>query len=171
MRIDSIEGQGTTVEVWLPTAKADEDHAEAAAPGRSLASGGRERVLVVEDDAAAAELIAVHLRGAGLSAAFATNAEDALRLASALRPAAITLDVLMPNVDGWEVLSRLKSTPECASIPVLIVSVVDEQSRGLLLGANDYLVKPVARETLLGALAAAGVPIDRSAHQPTRHGP
>jgi CheY-like chemotaxis protein len=96
-----------------------------------------------------------------VSVAFARNADEALRFAAELHPAAITLDVLMPHVDGWAVLSRLKSTPSLAAIPVVIISVVDELSRGLVLGANDYLLKPVSRETLLTSLDLSGVPLQR----------
>ncbi len=163
--VRSEPGKGSLFIVMLPrlrTATVGPMPIDDPDPGQSL-------VLVVEDDAAAAELIGQHLRGAGLSAVFATDADQALRLAAELRPAAITLDVLMPDVDGWAVLSRLKATPGCASIPVLIISVVDEQSRGLVLGATDYLLKPISRETLLAALASAGVQMPKAAQSFPAH--
>jgi CheY-like chemotaxis protein len=69
-----------------------------------------------------------------------------------VRPAAITLDVLLPGMDGWEFLSRAKSDPALADIPVIIVSMLDERGRGYALGAADYVLKPVNREDLLAAL-------------------
>jgi PAS domain S-box-containing protein len=116
-------------------------------------------VLVVEDDAHSAELITAHLRAVGLSVAVADNADEALRLAELLQPVAITLDILMPGIDGWAILGRLKHNANTAQIPVVIVSVGDNISRGLLLGASDFLVKPVSRDALLQALEATGVPI------------
>ena len=120
-------------------------------------------VLIIEDDPQAAELIGGHLRAAGLSVAFATDAEQALRLAEQLRPVAITLDILMPGLDGWAILGRLKRLPSTRGIPAVVVSVVDDPGRGLLLGATDYLVKPVSREALLQSLEASGVPTRRVA--------
>jgi CheY-like chemotaxis protein len=114
---------------------------------------GETLVLVVEDDPSAAELISNTLRGAGLSVAFARSAEEAIRLAVELGPAAITLDIVMPGSDGWAALAQLKSTPVTSSIPVVVISVVDEPNRGILLGATDFLVKPVSRDALLAALA------------------
>jgi CheY-like chemotaxis protein len=155
--VRSEPGKGTAFTVELPSLRV----ARAAEMPKSDPGPSEALVLVVEDDARAAELIAGHLRGAGVSVAFARNADEALRFAAELHPAAITLDVLMPHVDGWAVLSRLKSTPSLAAIPVVIISVVDELSRGLVLGANDYLLKPVSRETLLTSLDLSGVPLQR----------
>ncbi|HEX7672455.1 MAG TPA: response regulator, partial [Polyangiaceae bacterium] len=98
------------------------------------------------------------LRGAGLGVAFARSAQEAVRLAGELRPVAITLDIVMPGADGWAALSQLKSSPATSSIPVVVISVVDEPNRGLLLGAADVLVKPVSRDALLASLDRVGVP-------------
>ena len=78
----------------------------------------------------------------------ATNGEEGFRLAKKIRPLLITLDVVMPECDGWTVLNRLKNDPELADIPVIMVTVVDNEARGLDLGASNYLIKPVQRERL-----------------------
>ena len=75
-------------------------------------------------------------------------AEEGLALARQLHPALITLDVLMPGMDGWSVLQALKADPELARIPVVMLTIVDEQNRGYALGAADYLTKPIERDRL-----------------------
>ena len=74
-----------------------------------------------------------------------------------MNPVAVVLDILLPLVNGWDVLAALKRDPETTAIPVIVVSIVDERAKGLSLGATDYLVKPVSRDHLLAALARAGV--------------
>ena len=73
---------------------------------------------------------------------------EGLKLAKELRPTAITLDVMMPDLDGWSVLSALRQDPELADIPVIMVSIVDEHRRCIALGAAGYLTKPIDREPL-----------------------
>ena len=82
----------------------------------------------------------------------ASGGQEGLRLARELHPAAITLDVMMPDLDGWTVLAAIKGDPELADIPVILVSIVDEKTRGYALGATDYMVKPVDRAQLSGVL-------------------
>jgi CheY-like chemotaxis protein len=84
--------------------------------------------------------------------AWPRDGEEGLRLAQSLRPAAVLLDVLLPRLDGWDVLARLKSEPATAALPVVIVSMLDERGKAFALGAADYLVKPVARKDVLDAL-------------------
>jgi DNA-binding response OmpR family regulator/anti-sigma regulatory factor (Ser/Thr protein kinase) len=158
--IDSELGKGTRVTVELPMIR-QAKLSEASLTREGELGPSESLVLVVEDDPQAAELLAAGLRSGGLSVAFAHNAEQALRLAAELQPVAITLDILMPGTTGWEVLACLKASPETALIPVVIVSVLDEPNRALLLGAADYLVKPVSREALLSSLQNAAM----SAHQ------
>jgi len=83
----------------------------------------------------------------------AANGVDGLKKARVLRPAAITLDVLLPDVDGWTVLAALKGEPDLAEIPVVIVTIVDEQRRGVALGAAGYLTKPIDRERLIALMS------------------
>jgi CheY-like chemotaxis protein len=122
---------------------------DSAAPSRPPATGS---ILVVEDDPSAARLLRAYLEPEGYRVNVAGDGEQALRDAHAARPAAILLDVLLPGIDGWEVLRRLKADPGLRDIPVVIITVVDEKDVGLALGAVDYLVKPIERDALLAAL-------------------
>jgi CheY-like chemotaxis protein len=78
----------------------------------------------------------------------ASGGEEGLRLAAQLKPAAITLDVMMPDMDGWSVLTALKADAETSNIPVIMLTMVDDRKRGSMLGASDYATKPVDREGL-----------------------
>lgn len=109
-------------------------------------------VLVVEDNPQAAKLLSVYLAQAGYRVLTAENGSHALELAAQCHPMAITLDLLLPDRDGWQVLADLKASPATQDIPVVIVSVLDRQELGFRLGAEDYLVKPVERPKLLQAL-------------------
>ncbi len=109
-------------------------------------------ILVVEDNPQAAKLLSLCLTRAGYDVLLAANGIVALDLASRCHPKAITLDILLPDRDGWEVLAELKASPRTRDIPVVIVSVLDQPTLGFRLGASDYLVKPVERDALLHAL-------------------
>lgn len=109
-------------------------------------------VLVVEDNPQAAKLLSLYLNQAGYQTLIAQSGSQALELAAQCSPMAITLDLLLPDIDGWEVLTELKAIPRTRNIPVVIVSVLDRQTLGFRLGAADYLVKPVERAELLHAL-------------------
>jgi signal transduction histidine kinase/DNA-binding response OmpR family regulator len=138
--VQSIPGQGSTFTVRLPAdaAPAAAPHAEAA-----LANGGGDTILVVDDDATVRQIMERFLTREGFTVATAGSGVEALSRARELRPAAITLDVLMPDIDGWSVLAALKADPLLASIPVVLVSIIDDKQRGYALGAAEYLVKPV----------------------------
>lgn len=109
-------------------------------------------MLVIDDDPEAREALRKHLQGDGYDVVVAADGREGLRLARELKPFAITLDVLMPELDGWEVLRGLKAAPETARIPVIIVSITDDRATGMALGAVGYVVKPVARQQLLAEL-------------------
>ena len=109
-------------------------------------------VLVVEDDPAAAELLTRQLSEAGYRTEVARTGTDALAKARELQPAAITLDIILPEVDGWEVITRLKSDASTSAIPVVVVSVVDNPELGIALGAIDYFVKPVDAKELIARM-------------------
>jgi DNA-binding response OmpR family regulator len=113
-------------------------------------------ILVVEDNPQAAKLLLLSLTQAGYEVLLAANGSMALELAKRCHPKAITLDILLPDRDGWEVLAELKASPRTRDIPVVIVSVLDQQTLGFRLGASDYLVKPVERSALLHALKRCG---------------
>jgi CheY-like chemotaxis protein len=154
--VASESGRGSTFTVRLPA-----DTAETAVAGpRSVPAHldmvrGRETgpILVVDDDVTARELISRYLQDEGFAVVSAVNGVDALRLARDVRPAAITLDVVMPDLSGWNVLSALKGDPELAAIPVVMVTITDEKRRAFALGATGYLMKPVERAQLLTLLA------------------
>jgi CheY-like chemotaxis protein len=108
----------------------------------------QDTILVIDDDAAVRDLMTRFLSKLDLNVVAARNGEEGLRLAAKLRPLIITLDVVMPGQDGWSVLNQLKADPELSEIPVIMVTIVDNEAMGINLGASNYLVKPVHRERL-----------------------
>jgi signal transduction histidine kinase/CheY-like chemotaxis protein len=147
VRVDSAPGSGSTFSFTLPT----ESRAAVVSriPELVPAEPRAERVLVVEDDAHAYDLIATALNSAGYLSVRARHGDEAIRLAREARPVAVTLDLVLPGIDGWEVLKTLKSDADTRDIPVVIISRVDERDLGVALGADDYFVKPVDRDRLL----------------------
>jgi PAS domain S-box-containing protein len=115
-------------------------------------AGESPRILVVENDSVAAHLIQSHLNSAGYDAILCADPQRALELAAEMQPSAITLDVIMKPVGGWEILTNLKSDPRTSMIPIIIVSIVDQPGTGALLGADEYIVKPIDKRTLLSAV-------------------
>ena len=116
-------------------------------------------VVVVEDDRRSFDLLRAYLEAAGVRVVGARDGEEGLDTVRRLSPAGIILDILLPGIDGWEVLAQLKADPRTAPIPVIVVSMLDERGRGFALGAAEYLVKPVGKEQLLAAVyRAAAVP-------------
>jgi len=119
---------------------------------RGTAGGEKPLALVVEDAPQAGDLLRMYIESAGYRVEIARNGSDAVEMAKRLRPNVITLDLLLPVKDGWEVLKELKRHPLCRHIPVIIVSIIDEKSLGFSLGAVEYFVKPVNRDELVQAL-------------------
>ena len=154
IQLQSTAGQGTTFTVrvpasaTLPKAAAQVAPRQTAAPAPAVAAFAG-TILIVDDDAAGTELVGRMLAGEGFRAVPAASGEEGLRLARELRPDLILLDVLMPSADGWAVLSQLKADPLLADIPVVMISVTSEKALGFAVGAADYLVKPVDRESLM----------------------
>ena len=109
-------------------------------------------ILVVDDDPGVRQLIARHLEGEGWKTVQASNATDALQLARESRPTLITLDIMMPDASGWWVLEKLKEDPQTAGIPVLVVTIVEDQRLVFALGASDYLAKPYERGALIAKI-------------------
>ncbi len=149
----STLGSGTTFTVFLPSAikqpEIPNKVRDSASPPPAPAVG---TVLVVDDDPISRDLIKRALARQGLHIELAGGGEQALRLAKQLRPDAITLDVIMPGMDGWAVLSALKADPDLADIPVILLSFVGNKSLGFALGASDYLTKPVDGKRLAALL-------------------
>ena len=121
-----------------------------ANPGFGSEAGST--ILVIEDDPSSVELLTLHLHGAGFAVAVARDGAEGLELARQIRPAGIVLDLLLPKVDGWDVLARAKADPVLREIPIVVVSMMDERGRGFALGATDFLLKPIDAATLLGTL-------------------
>ena len=115
-------------------------------------------MVAIVDDPEALRLLMTHLKDSEYAVAAAPDGETGLKLARELAPAAVTLDVLMPGLDGWAVLQALKADQRTAGIPVLIVSFVDNKALGFSLGAAAYLTKPVEREQLLQAIRELAPP-------------
>ena len=116
------------------------------------ATGDEPLILVVEDDINASELLIITLTKAGYRAVPAYTGKEALALVEKMEPFAITLDIMLPGMDGWEVLNRLKNNPNTCHIPVIVISMVDNKEIGLALGVVDYFVKPVEKSTFLSSL-------------------
>jgi CheY-like chemotaxis protein len=159
--VTSEPGKGSTFTVRLP----GETDPRTAPATRSdgVRSPTTDCVLVIDDDATARDLISDYLKAEGFSVETAAGGVEGLKRAKEMRPAAITLDVMMPDLDGWSVLAALRQDAELAEIPVIMVSIADEHRRGIALGAAGYLTKPIDRERFHRLLRRF-----RSATPPTR---
>jgi adenylate cyclase len=167
--VESTPGRGSTFTIRLPLMTQSDEalvieargetHTQPAHPIQE--EGEEPLILVVDDDSTVRELVERHLERSGFAVITASGGQEGLRLVRELRPAAVTLDLMMPDLDGWSVLAAIKGDPALASIPVVLMSIVDQKNRGYALGAADYLVKPVDRAKLVETLtsicgAAAG---------------
>ena len=175
---EGIEGKGTTFSFVLPF---DEpaieysndsqdgaiDSATASADGTLTATEvfpineqneqeASPLVLVVEDNGPASELLTHYLTEAGYSVAHATDGEQAVQMVNELHPYAVTLDIMLPRKDGWQVLAEMKARPETADVPVVIISMTEDRQLGFSLGAVDFMVKPVDKNRLIEVIARAG---------------
>jgi adenylate cyclase len=146
--VASETGKGSTFTVRLPIAQASAvSQQEISGPAPEFRRG--ECVLVIDDDQTARDLISEHLHQAGFSVITAGGGREGLRQAKQYHPVAITLDVMMPDVDGWTVLAALRGNPKLADIPVVMATIVDECRQGMTFGAVGYLTKPIDREKLV----------------------
>ena len=152
--VESEEGKGSTFTIELPAIVADATEGIVSEEGEIKESTPLEAniVLVIDDDPTVHDLMKRSLSREGFHVLSALDGEEGLRLAKAHHPQVITLDVMMPGVDGWAVLSSLKSDPELADIPVIMVTIIDEKNLGYSLGASEYLTKPIDRNRLLAVL-------------------
>ena len=150
--VTSELGRGSTFSVELPAAVDALEAAKAVteideATARSIPEGIHP-VLVIDDDPDSRDLLRRTLEADGYTVATAASGQEGLELARTLAPALITLDVMMPGMDGWAVLQQLKDDPALAGIPVMMVTISSEKEMGYTLGAVEHLTKPVDRETL-----------------------
>ena len=153
--VESTPGAGSIFRIRLPanvavTRKQEQEQAAKPTPPEAFGSGTR--VLVIDDEPAACDLMQRFLSKEGFSVITASSGSEGLRLAKALHPDAITLDVMMPGMDGWAVLKAFKLDPQLAEIPVIMLTMVDSMNLGYALGAAEYLTKPVDRNRLLTVL-------------------
>lgn len=163
--VESTPGKGSTFTVRLPICLAEVSHASALRgditwaeqpthrPGAPDAIGTN-TLLVIDDDPAIRELLQRGLSDSDLSVLVAENGDEGILLAQAMQPDLIILDVMLPDREGWDVLSAIRADPELAGIPVIMLTIVDDRSKGLALGATEYLIKPVDSDRLIGLTRA-----------------
>jgi signal transduction histidine kinase/DNA-binding response OmpR family regulator len=153
MWLETEVGVGSTFGFAIPLGTTAEPSAQSA----EQAPIAGPLVVVIEDDRPSLELLTLYLEGAGVEVVGARDGPSGLETVRRRHPAAVVLDIRLPEMDGWEVLTALKADPVTAEIPVVVVSMLDERGMGFALGAAEYLVKPVSRELVLAALSRVGV--------------
>ena len=160
--VESKIGSGSKFTITLPSqvgeAREKPHIPEPASRRVTGLSQGAPLILVVDDDPTVREVIGRYLEREGFKVADASGGREGLRLARELKPAAITLDITMPDLDGWTVLAAIKGDPALTEIPVILLTIVDEKNRGFALGASEYLVKPIDRDKLIGVLRQLSMP-------------
>ena len=162
--VQSVPGKGSTFTLTLPihwqgTAVVREPIVVRQPSGMKLK---RKTILVVDDEPEMAAMISRYLLQEGYNTLTATSGSEALELAARERPFAITLDIIMPDMDGWEVLQGLKKHPETKDIPVIVVSISEDRETGFALGAVGYVTKPVVKKLLISEIEKIGKPGTRS---------
>jgi CheY-like chemotaxis protein len=118
--------------------------------------GGLPVIVLLDEDPASQDLVEAYLNGLPAEVICAWDGVKALELVRTVQPAAVVLEVRLPRLDGWQVITQLKADPETAGIPLIVASTVDDRARGLALGAAAYLLKPIRRDELVDALRCAG---------------
>jgi signal transduction histidine kinase/FixJ family two-component response regulator len=159
IEVESQPGKGSTFTVHLPAQVTPEAYGAAKAGGTSNVSteasdteSDLETILVIDDDSAVRDLMSRFLSKLGFDVVSAANGQEGVSIAKRIHPLIITLDVVMPGMNGWAVLKQLKADPELADIPVIMVTIVDNKVTGFDLGASDYLIKPINRTRLAGLI-------------------
>jgi CheY-like chemotaxis protein len=153
--VESEAGKGTRFTFELPAQLAltsSPTTPEPASRPSTSRRGAGNTILVVDDDPAVLDIVTRYLSGEGYRVVTLARGAEAVRVCREIRPAVITLDVMMPDRDGWSVLAALKAEPDLASIPVIMLTIVEDRKLGHALGADDYLVKPVEPQRLLDTL-------------------
>jgi signal transduction histidine kinase/DNA-binding response OmpR family regulator len=149
IEVTSVIDEGSTFTINLPRELHTTGHdAEYDADAPVEHDGGERIVLSIDDDPDVISLIAQELEEDGYQVIGAQRALDGIEKAQQVKPHAITLDIMMPGMDGWEAITRLKANPDTRDIPLIVVSIVDNKELGYRLGADEYLIKPVDRESL-----------------------
>ena len=152
--VQSSENKGSTFTLNLPVNCAvEETPAPIAEPVKNKDKAADSTILVIDDDPTVHELMKEHLKKEGFKVLIASTGEEGLRLAKEKNPQAITLDILMPGMDGWTVLRELKGDPDTENIPIVMASILDDKKASFALGASDFVSKPVDPADLKKALA------------------
>jgi len=154
--VESAVGEGSCFTVWLPL-RATEGTTKAPIGARIQELSGAPVALVVEHDLKSAELIRLQLEADGFQVLHADSAEAALTLAVEYPLSLITLEIMLPDMDGWEFLARVKKMPSLSRVPVVIISIVADRNKGFALGAAAVLEKPISRKELLDSLIELGL--------------
>lgn len=167
IKVDSTWGKGTTVTIRIPmvlgfenvlmTADISDQQSNLQGTLKEYMESGAQKnkkplVLIIEDNLQATQLLEMYLHDAGYETEVARDGMEGMEKAKKLKPCIITLDLMLPLKDGWQVLKDLKNHPVCKDIPIVIISITDEKKLGFSLGAVDYFVKPVNKEDLLATL-------------------
>ncbi|WP_107942390.1 response regulator [Metasolibacillus fluoroglycofenilyticus] len=150
--VESKEGVGSTFTCWLPMSKVEESMIVDKADVHKLEKKSKVNVLHIDDEPLNHQLMKHYLAKEDWTLAYASNGQEGLEMARRLQPEVICLDILMPSMDGWSVLTALKNDEELQHIPVIIWSMVKDESLGYSLGASEYLTKPINKESLVSAL-------------------
>ncbi len=150
--LESQVGVGSTFGFRLPIGHV----AEQQRP-REQGDGKHPAIVLIDDDRASLELLTAYLEGLAVRVVRAHDGAEGLAAVRQLTPAAVVLDIRLPGMDGWEVLRQLRADQATRDLPVVVVSILDEKARGLALGADAYLIKPVAKDDLVRALQTVGV--------------
>ncbi|HEY9022723.1 MAG TPA: response regulator [Burkholderiaceae bacterium] len=163
--VTSALGEGSTFTIRLPAMNAARDEATGAAAAADSAAApvtptpapeGQDTILVVDDEASARDIMTRQLTREGYHVVTASTGQEALQLARTVRPRAVTLDVMMPGMDGWAVLAALKKDEDLRDIPVLMCTMLDDRNMGFSLGASEFLDKPIDRNRLAAILRKYG---------------
>ena len=154
IEVSSEPGQGSVFTIRIPADSSNAEVSQEAHTGTEPAfecvtDNGQCKVLVIDDDPVVRDLISRFLRKEGFQVLNASAGDEGVAMAKQFKPDVISLDVLMPGMDGWSVLMQLKEADETVDTPVVMVSIIDEKKIGYSLGAADYLTKPIARDRLI----------------------
>lgn len=147
--VESTPAQGSTFTMTLPAVCPAAKPEVAARTARPTRAGALGTVLIIDDEKPAHDLLERELSSAGYDIVHASGGREGLKLAKQARPDVITLDIIMPDLDGWSVLKALKADPELCDIPVVLVTIMRDRDLGFALGAADYITKPLDREVLM----------------------
>jgi CheY-like chemotaxis protein len=150
--VESEVAKGSTFTIRLPAEVRDPTAEPVRAPVSQAQAERASTVLVIDDDVKVRDLLQRFLGKEGFHVVSASGGEEGLRLARELDPDTITLDLMMPGMDGWAVLSTLKADPDVSDIPVIVLTIIDDKNLGYTLGAADYLTKPIDRDRLVSLL-------------------